>query len=509
MSFNSKSRYGFTLLEVVVSLFLLGLIVVSIVPVFAKSFQKLNQATEIVNNDYSAQDVIAKIKLDTSYADPGSEEAKKLKFEVKKEYLYYHLDRDKNEIVYLPITDDTKRLADDNDYSTCLKVSLFDKSSGSLFLTRYIRQKQVTLPVYVLDTTKDLMGEGIEGVNLGLYRSFIDKDSDDKIKHELVQLKTTDKDGKVFFNIPGDYLSNRYVVMFPDKSQYRAFYEYGELGDKNSRVKWTIDGKKWNYKYAYRDDMNLKIGDISNLVKRGTNNLWRNHDSVHIVNRDSKNNGSIICEAINVNKCVYVFDSDTLIGSRGDSRRNFDDGKSDFAGLVNIIDSKAAEIKYMVRKPVNLEIGALEIDVEVPIDQFWITNLDQKDGSKVHGTIHLPLVWPRLRAHSEAYYHANINFHSNDRYQRTDRHSIYTKKMIFEYHKDIDGYSFSVESGHKALDDGELFQDSDSDTNVASDEDINYYWGKYNSFNSKKYKSVYWKINNSSNSYDNIWNLKD
>lgn len=443
---GETKREGFTLLEVIVSLALIGLITVTILPWFGHSFQKLSQATEILNNDYSAQDIIAKVRLDTGY--PSDLEAKELAFKVKKESMYYFLD-DSGTIKYVKKNEASDEIASKSEEG--LQLTLIDKKSDSVFLTTFIRLKKLQLKVSVLDTSKEFKGSGIEGVHLGLYKTLYREDNplSDVRGHELVELQTTDSEGKVFFHLPGDYNSSRYVVMFPDDNQYQAFYEY----DRH-----YINGRYYSYKKSYRQDMSTAVGSLSRLKSEGLDSIWGNSSSVHIKNKSS-NSGRIICERLQVNSKEYIFDSDTCIGARGNTRNNFDEGNDDFSGRVNVENGRAKEIRYILRQPVNLEIYSSR-----GIREFWITNYNHRDGTNTGNRVTIPYLWPRIKKYDEYPYLSEIN----SGYNLNNEIVVYDK--LFDY-----------------TDNGYVFKSSDNRPDAGSISYDGKTWG---------YSSVYWNIKN-------------
>jgi len=487
---TKTNKPGFTLIEVVVSLAILGLIAMTIVPWFGESFNKLNQASAILNSDYDAQDIIANIKLDSSYTLEADSP-----FDLEKIPMWYTIDKNTNQVKYLS----KDQLQNNQKYEEGLQITLKDKSNGTVFLSTFIRLKKLTLPVKVLDTTEEFIGKGIEGVHLGLYKTTPNKTSGQLAENKLIEIQTTNETGEVFFHLPNDYKTQRYVVMFPDKDQYTAYYKYKTEGwDSN----YYTD--KDQYKQSQRNDMNIDLTqiesnadsnkNISKLETTYTENIWGNDKSVHITNKGT-GSGDIICELLQINGTDYVFDSDTLIGKRGNSRNNFDDGTDSFAGLVNIENNRALEIRYIVRKPVNIRIYA-----ENNLEHFWITNYEHKTGKigrvNQYGRytysdiyVEIPYLWPRLAAYGEYNYLARLKCDPNERkYRRNptteknewyydNQHTINT--MLFNYDSNPNqGYSFNTIGNNNI--EGTIYY---------STNDV---WGK----NSRNNWQWYWRILN-------------
>lgn len=476
---TKTNKPGFTLIEVVVSLAILGLIAMTIVPWFGESFNKLNQASAILNSDYDAQDIIANIKLDSSYTLAADSP-----FDLEKIPMWYTIDKNTNQVKYLS----KDQLQNNQKYEEGLQITLKDKSNGTVFLSTFIRLKKLTLPVKVLDTTEEFIGKGIEGVHLGLYKTTPNKTSGQLAENKLIEIQTTNETGEVFFHLPNDYKTQRYVVMFPDKDQYTAYYKYKSSGwDPNYHT------DKDQYKQSQRNDMNIDLTqiesnedsnkNISKLETTYTENIWGNDKSVHITNKGT-GSGDIICELLQINGTDYVFDSDTLIGKRGNSRNNFDDGTDSFAGLVNIENNRALEIRYIVRKPVNIRIYA-----ENNLEYFWITNYEHKTGKigrvNQYGRytysdiyVEIPYLWPRLASYGEYKYLARLRGGRNN-----SEETINT--MLFNYDPNPNqGYSFNT-SGNN-IREGSIYNSSNQSNDI---------WGeiikKYDHWN-----NWYWRILN-------------
>jgi prepilin-type N-terminal cleavage/methylation domain-containing protein len=379
---NKKRKRGFTLIEVILALALLGLLTVSVLPWFGESFKKLNQASELVKADYTSQQIISNVRINPNYDVPDDSG-----LELTKSITHYVVD---GTTIYYEGEDGYQDAVDKGLIpEEGMKVDVSRKSDGSLFMSTFIRSKALSVPVRVIDTTSNFIGDGVQGVKVGLYK----RDRSSGLRHELVATQTTNESGNAFFILPLDYGKEEYVVMFPT-DQYKAYYRYSSyLGS---------DGSRGAYQIRHRND--TQTGEFSQIVSNVSNNLWGNSANMKVYNRDSTG-GSIICETITTNSNeTYLFDSDTLLGETGDERNNFDDGNAGFRGLVEVENGRVNKIEYVVRQPVNVRLSSNNNRITT----IWVTNYNHY-GDTISGTASIPFLWPRLEAYNEYKYWAKIN----------------------------------------------------------------------------------------------------
>lgn len=398
---KTKSKKGFTLIEVVVALLLIGLLTISVLPWFGKSFEKLNQASTMVKSDYTAQEIIAQTRIDPNYnvpKDSGLELTREIKhYVVDGTTIYYE-----GEDGYTKAVEEKKLKPEKG-----MKIDIKRASDGSMFLSTFVRSKALSIPVKVLDTTQTSTGVGIKGVEIGLYKRV--KSGSTLLGHNLIATQTTNESGNAFFILPSDYESEEYVVMFPSK-QYKAYYRYGNHKD--------TDGNNGSYKIKYRDDIGAdeeallkpqtKAYNYTEIMREEGLALYKDSTgsettSVNFHNLDARS-GDIVCEILEIGDDHYIFDSDTLIGATGNERKNFDSGSDRFTGLVEVENGKVKNINYIVRIPVKLRLSSTTNS----LNYIWVTNYNHTS-NKITTPVIIEYLWPRLEAYNEYKYWGRLN----------------------------------------------------------------------------------------------------